>query len=542
MRREHLLVCLIFPALVGFAACGGGAENETSGGPPHDNVVRILLSADPASLSLLGKVDSNGERINLQLTDSLVQYDADLRLQPRVAESWDLSDDRKSVTFRLRDGVRWHDGTPVTADDVVFTIEKVREPAVENRTYGPMFRNVESIEALDRSTVLVRYSEITPDFLEAWRVPLLPRHLAGVEEDLLTSEFSRHPIGCGPFRFVSYRPGQDILLEANDDYWDGRPHIDQLVFKIFPDQRTAYQALIIGDLDLMKVSPELWDEARLSDASSRLDAIAYSTLAVWPVIWNQDGSNPFFVDSRVRRAMLHALDREAFVENVAHGLASPGVTTYHPESVWANAELEPRPFDRREAERLLDEAGWRDSDGDGIRDRDGRDFRFTLLIPNSSMQLTQQIAVWQQDAWNRIGVHAEIERMEWQAFRERRNAGEFDAVSFSLSFTPNPDQFDLYHSSANETGYNFYGLRDAEIDRLAELGRATFDKEQRKSVYSQFQRALYEQEPITCTFNFVSPVLHDKRLAGVTASPLGVLLTTDGPRRWRWTDIATLED
>ena len=158
------------------------------------------------------------------------------------------------------------------------------------------------------------------------------------------------------------------------------------------------------------------------------------------------------------------------------------------------------------------------------------------------MQLTQQIAVWQQDAWNRIGVHAEIERMEWQAFRERRNAGEFDAVSFSLSFTPNPDQFDLYHSSANETGYNFYGLRDAEIDRLAELGRATFDKEQRKSVYSQFQRALYEQEPITCTFNFVSPVLHDKRLAGVTASPLGVLLTTDGPRRWRWTDIATLED
>jgi len=542
MRREHLLVCLIFLTLVGCAACGGGPDDSPSGGSSGGKVVRVLLSADPASLSMLGKVDRNGERVNVQLTDSLVQYDAALRLQPRVAESWELSDDRRTVTFRLREGVRWHDGTPVTADDVVFTVEKVREPAVENKTYGPMFRDVESIEALDRSTVRVHYATITPDFLESWRVPLLPRHLAGVEEDLLTSEFSRHPVGCGPFRFVSYRPGQEIVLQANDDYWDGRPLIDRLVFKIYPDLRTAFQALLIGDLDLMKVSPELWNEARNSDAGSHLRAIAYSTLAVWPVIWNQDGSNPFFVDPRVRLAMVHALDREEFVESVAHGLASPGITTYHPESVWADATLDPRAFDRRKAEGLLDETGWRDSDGDGIRDKDGRAFSFTLLIPNSSFQLTQQIAVWQQDAWKQIGVHAEIERMEWQAFRERRNAGRFEAISFNLGFTPNPDQYDLYHSSATETGFNFYGLDDAEIDRLVELGRATFDEQQRKSIYGQLQRALYEREPITCTFNFVSPVLHDNRLNGVTVSPLGVLLTTDGPRLWRWTDVAAPED
>jgi peptide/nickel transport system substrate-binding protein len=542
MRREYLLGCAILLAIAGCVACGGAATDEPGGGPTDVKTVRILLSADPASLSILGKLDGNADRLNLQLTDSLVQYDAGLRLQPRVAESWEVSDDRKTVTFHLRDGVRWHDGTPVTADDVVFTVEKVREPAVENKTYGPLFRDVESIEALDPSTVRVHYTKTTPDFLESWCVPLVPRHLAGVEEDLLTSEFARHPIGCGPFRFVSYRRGQEIVLEANDDYWDGRPQIDRLVFKIYPDQRTAYQALIIGDLDMMKVSPELWNEARQSEAGARLNAIVYSNLAVWPVIWNQDGSNPFFVDVRVRKALVHALDRDEFVEKVAHGLANPGITTYHPESPWADASLKPREYDRERAERLLDEAGWRDRDGDGIRDREGRPFRFTLLTPNSSFQLVQQIAVWQQDAWKQIGVHAEIERMEWQAFRERRNAGNFEAVSFLLRFTPNPDQFDLYHSSATETGFNFYGLNDAEIDRLVELGRATFDQEERVAIYGQLQQALYEREPITCTFNFASPVLYDRRLSGVTASPLGVLLTTEGPRLWRWTDDAAPED
>jgi peptide/nickel transport system substrate-binding protein len=542
MRREHLLVWPILLALVGCVACGGAATNEPAGGASDDRAVRILLSADPASLSVLGKVDGNAERVNILLTDSLVQYDAGLQLQPRVAEGWEISEDRKTVTFRLREGVRWHDGTPVTADDVVFTVGKVREPAVENKTYGPLFRDLDSIEALDPSTVVAHYAEVTPNFLEAWRLPLLPRHLAGIEEDLLTSEFSRHPVGCGPFRFASYRPGQEIVLEANDDYWDGRPQIDRLVFKIYPDLRTGYQALIVGDIDLMKVSPDLWNEARKSEAGERLSAIAYSTLAVWPVIWNQDGSNPFFEDARVRVALVHALDREEFIENVAHGLASPGITTYHPESVWADGELEPRAFDREKAERLLDEAGWRDGDGDGIRDKDGQPFRFTLLIPNSTFQLTQQIAVWQQDAWRRIGVHAEIERMEWQAFRERRNAGAFDAVSFNLRFSPDPDQFDLYHSTATETGFNFYGLNDPEIDHLVELGRTTFDLAQRRSVYAQLQQALNEREPITCTFNFLSPVLHDRRLGGVTASPLGVLLTTDGPRLWHWTDDTVTED
>jgi peptide/nickel transport system substrate-binding protein len=545
MRRELVFLRLALLTCLALAGCGGPGDapvEPAASGAARENVVRAWMGADPASLSLIGKMDHNAELLAVQITDSLVQYDPQLVLRPRVAEAWEFSEDRRTLTFHLRDDVRWHDGTPVTAEDVVFTVRTVTDPATENRSYGGPLRDVLSIEALDRRTVRVRYEQVTPDVLEHWRVPLIPKHVAGADEDLLTGEFARHPVGCGPFRFASYRPGQEIVLEANDDYWDGPPHVDRLLFKVYPEQQTAYQALLTGGLDVMKVSPALWFEARQSDSSARLEWFVYSRPAVWPVVWNQDGSNPFFTDRRVRQALMHALDRNAFIETVAHGQARPGATSYHPDTIWADPEIEPRAYDPELAARLLDEAGWTDSDGDGTRDRDGAPFRFTLLTPNSTMQLVKQIAVWQQHSWAQIGVRAEVERLEWQAFRERRNAGDFEAASFSLTFSPNPDQFDLYHSTARETGFNFYGMDHREIDRTLEQARETFDTDERRRIYRRLQHLLFEEEPIGCTFYFSSPVLHDRNLTGIVPTPLGIWHTTEGPRVWRWSDAGPSGD
>jgi len=513
------------------AACGSTPERSD-----RPITIRAHLSDDPASLSLIGKSDRNAEIVAVQITDSLVQFDPELNLLPRVAESWEISADRLTVTFRLREGVRWHDGRPVTAEDVVFTVNKVRDPAVENRSWAPPLAEIVSLEAPDPRTVVARYEKASPDFLEGWRVPLLPRHLAGRDEDLLTGEFSRHPVGCGPFRFVRYVPDQEIVLEANDDYWDGRPSIDRLIFKIYPDQGTAYQALLAGDLDIVTLTSGLWNEARARDDVDRFEAFAYSMLSVWTIFWNQDGSNPFFADARVRRAMVLALDRDSFAANVVHGQARPGITTYHPDTIWADPAIGPWPHDPAEAARLLDEAGWRDADGDGVRERGGSPFRFTLMIPASQQQLNDHIAVWLQQSWAEVGVAAEIEKLEWQAFRERRNAGRFHAATFSLTFTTSPDHYDLYHSSARETGFNFYGLADPQIDRLCEEGRSSFDPDERRGIYYRLQERLHEQEPLTCLFYFSSPVLHDKRLKGVTPSPLDYWRTTRGPRLWRWAE------
>lgn len=527
--KRRVSVAIVALALLTVAACGRPA-------PSRPVTVRALMSHDPPSLSLIGKTDRNSEILAAQLTDALLQYDERMVLQPRLAETYDVSDDGLTLTFRLRRGVRWHDSRPVTAADVVFSVEQARDPTVENRSFAAQFRDLVSLEAVDEHTVRARYSEATPDAIEAWRLPIVPRHLAETGAELVTGEFARHPVGCGPFRFVRYLPGEEIVLEANDDYWDGRPSIDRLVFRIYPDARTGFQALLGDDLDIMVVTPDLWREAQTSEAGSRLESVLYFRLTLWQIGWNQDGSNPFFTDARVRRAMMLALDREKFIANVAHGLARRAVTSYHPDLVWTDPTLEPLPYDPDEAQRLLDEAGWVDSDGDGVRDRDGRPFRFTLTIYTSTQAINDQMAAWQQQSWAEIGVAAEIEKIEWQQFRERRGAHEYEAATYSLGFTPIPDQLELYHSTAREGGFNYVGLSDSEVDRLLELGRTTWDPDERRRIYYRLQRRLHELQPIGCLLHFATPVLYDRRLKGVVPSPLDHWRTTSGPRVWRWVD------
>ncbi len=525
--------CLAASLVLGAAACTGSAD-RTASGAVLPTVVRTALSQDPASLSLLGKSDRTTEIVAYQITDSLVRYDPSLRLVPRVAESWSWSADRTELQFRIRDGVRWHDGVAVTADDVVFTVERARDPVVENRTFAGLFRDLAAIDAPDPHTVRARFNVPSHGALEAFLVPLLPRHVAGKDADLLTGAYARHPIGCGPFRFVAYLPGQQLELAANDDYWDGRPSIDRLVFRIYPDAATSYQALLGGELDLLIVPATLWEEARSAAEQGRIGAFSFSTLSVWPIVWNLAPTTPYFRDARVRQALIHALDREEFARTVGGGLARPGITTFHPDTVWADPGLQPRAFDRALAARLLDDAGWKDSDGDGVRDRDGVPFRFTLLLSTSPLQLLRQIAEWEQQSWATLGVVAEIRQVEWQRFRELRNAGHFDAASYSLSFTPEPDQFwDLFHSGAT-AAYNVYGLADPEVDRWLEAGRAAATEDERLVAYRSLQRRLYELEALSVTFYFSTPVLHDRRLEGLTPSPIDLWRTTAGPRVWRW--------
>jgi peptide/nickel transport system substrate-binding protein len=517
-------------------ACSG--SGEPADGPAAETLrtVRGLLTQDPPSLSLIGKADRYSEIVAIQITDSLVQYDSQMVLQPRVARSWEFSDDRRTLTFHLRDDVRWHDGREVTADDVVFSVGLVRDPAVENRTYPPLFEYLTSVEAVDKYTVRARYEIGTPGALEGWRVPLLPKHLAETGAELITGEYAKNPVGCGPFRFVRYRPGEELVLEANDDYWDGRPTIDRLLLRIVTDQRTAYQALLSGDLDIMVVTPDLWRDARQSAAASHLASFSYYRLNVWQVGWNQDGSNPFFTDARVRTALLLALDREKFIASVLHGQARPGVTSYHPDLQETDASIEPLPYDPDAARRLLDAAGWIDSDGDGVRDKDGRPFEFTLMIFTSSQKINDHMAAWQQQSWSEIGVRAEIDKLDWHHFREKRANHDFEAAMAGLGFTPNPDQYELYHSSSAAEGYNFVSLSDPEIDRLVDRGRTEWDPEERRRIFSRLQQRLHELQPIGCLLHFATPVLHDRRLQGIVPSPVDYWRTTEGPRMWRWVD------
>ncbi len=499
------------------------------------NTIRSYLNHDPQSLSFIGKTDYNSEVIGSLISDGLVQYDASLQIRPMLARSWELSEDQRTVTFRLREGVRWQDGRPLTARDVVFTVRKVLDPATEARSWRPQFENIVSIEAPDDLSVRVEYATPYADFLDAWRLPIVPEHIASKDRDFLTGEFARRPVGCGAFRLAQHQPGQLLVLEANADYWGGRPSVDRISFRIIPSDRTTYEALVRGDLDVyVGVTPDVWRESLSSPQAARLARLVYSRLGVWHIGWNLDGSNPFFTDPRVRRAMVLALDRERFIRQVVNGLAISATSTYHPDSPWADPSVKPWPFDPAEARRLLDEVGWTDRDRDGVRDRDGTPFRFTLLLAAGPQELADRCAVWVQQSLAEIGVRMQIEKLELRAFMERRRAHAFQAAMAAFVVFPPPDQFEVYHSSSLDRGLNYGGFSDPEVDRLLEEGRRTFGFEARRQIYSRLQHRLHELEPISCLFHFSSPVLHDPRLEGIERSPLGPYLIHPGPRKWRW--------
>ncbi len=523
---------LLFLALAALSHGSGCERGADPLGRPR--TVRAQLTQAPASLSLIGKTDYNAEKVACQLTDSLVQYDPAMNLVPRVAESWEFSPDGRTLTFRLRDGVRWHDGRTVVADDVVFTVEQVRDPAVESPTWAALFSDLTALEAPDGRTVLARYRVATPDVLEGWRVPLIPRHLAESGAQLLTGAFNQRPVGCGPFRFVRQVEGEEIVLEANDDYWDGRPLIDRLVLRIFPDERTAFQALFTGDLDVMVGTPALLRQARESARANSLESFVYSRTSVWLLRFNQDGTNPFFVDARVRRALILALDRQQFVDEMLDGLGRVAATTYHPDLPWTDRAVEPLPYDPMSAGRLLDEAGWRRPAPAALRERGGRPFRFTLLFVASTQPIAEQTAAWLQQSWAEIGIAVEIEKLEWNHYRDRRNGGQFQAAMDGLSSTGIPDQYELYHSGMRREGVNYMAFADPLVDRLLEEGRTTFDPALRRPIYFRLQRRLLELQPVGCLFHFATPVLHDRRLRGIEPSPLDFWRTTRGPRVWSW--------
>jgi len=514
-------------AALSLAACGGPS-------PRRDNDARVALSADPSSLSLIGKSDGNSSLVASLISDGLVAYDAQGRYVPMIARTWELAPDGKTLTFHLRDGVLWHDGQRVTSRDVAFTVAKVKDPASQARSWVSSFASLATIDTPDDLTVVAHYEVPYADALEAWRVPLVPEHVAGKDANFLDGAFAHHPIGCGPFRFERFAPGQGVTLAAFDRYWGGRPALDHIIFKIITAERTGYESLLLRELDLFGVAPDLWKESLDSATASRLSRFVYYKLNAWRIDWNQYEATPFFHDKRVRRAMMMALDRKQFAESVAFGLARPGVSSYPPESPWAEPSIAAIPFDPDGCARLLDEAGWRRPPGGRVREKAGVRFSFTLILNAGSQEIADRSAAWLQQSLADVGVEVKLEKLAWEAFQQRRKAHAFEAAMGSLNLDLTPDRFSLYHSASRDDGFNYGGFVDAEIDRLLEAGRATFEPVARREIYSQLQKRLDDLQPMSFFFQFAQPVLYDGALVGVVPSPVGLYQFAPGPRAWHW--------
>jgi len=432
--------------------------------------------------------------------------------------------------------VRWHDGQPFTADDVVFTWQKVMDPATQSKSFASDLETVRGVEAVDAHTVRVRYDAADPAALLAWRVPILPRHAAGSEPDLLHSRFAEHPIGCGPFRFVAWEHGQEIRLEANPDYWGGPPQVAGVTLTVLSDDRTAWEALMGGQIHLLSMTPELARQADRDPRARTFQRKTYSPLRVTGIWWNtRAASAPFLGDPRVRRAFSLALDRQGFIDGViGPAVGLPAATLWHPDLPYADPAIRPVAHDKDAAVALLEEAGWKDANGDGVRERGGKPLAFTLLAAASSQAITERTAEWIQQELAEVGARVQVKRMEFAACQERRRSGDFEATVHTVAYDPNPNLSPVLSSDPQLGTMNYGRFSDPETDRLLEVVRASTDESARRQASGDLQRRLQEMEPVTALYHARALLLINAALQGVETSAVGLYGFTPGPRAWHW--------
>jgi peptide/nickel transport system substrate-binding protein len=499
--------------VLGVAGCGesprgGGSRGWTSSNRADPDIPEaqryggtlvVAGKGDPASMISLVSTDYESEQHQIYvLFVTLVSNDASYEPQPYFARSWEFDSDTSEVVFHLRHDLEWHDGTPVTARDVAFTFQRLKDPAVPfpNPSY---FDYWDAVEVVDPVTVRF-FLRPHANALYGWtQVAIMPEHILGEvpPEDLESHPFGfLSPVGNGPFRFVERIPGDRWVFEANTDFPEdmgGRPYLDRLVYRQIPDEFALAAALQTGEVDLViDASPSMVDQ--VGDSPDVVSA-SYSAPEYAFIAWNS--RRPEFADPVVRRALTMAIDRETLVQVVlgGNGTVAPGpVGPWH----WAyDSAWTPIPYAPEEAAKLLEGAGWKDSDGDGTIDRDGEPFSFELLAtPRRDWAAIQTLV---QASLREVGVEVEPVVREQGALiplvigADRR----FDAVIIGWARDVPLNDVDLWSCDQVGQPFQFTSYCNPELDTVLDSIPLVADRARLRSLIGRYHELVVADQPYT---------------------------------------------
>lgn len=439
-------------------------------------------------IKFLGKGDALKKRIDGLLSRKKT---GDKDLSGRVIKTKEIYiENHPVITFYLRKGVKWHDGQEFTAEDVKFTYEKIMDERT-NTVRRPQFELVKKLKIINPYEIKVVYKRPFSPSLESWTMGIIPKHLLE-KEDINITSFNRNPIGTGPFKFKEWASDEKITLVANTDYFEGRPNLDQISYRIIPEPPLLELEFQTEGIDLYGPQPHQYK--RISE-NKKLDIYKRLGNGYSYIGWNN--RLDLFKDVKVRKALTHVINREEIVKYLLYGLGVISTGPFPPQMWYANTQIEPLKYDPEKAKKLLKETGWVDRDKDGILDKDGKPFRFTL-ITNNGNELRKNVAILVQGQLKKIGIDVEIALYEWAVFiRDKINARDFDACVLGWGLSLDPDIYELWHSSQAEKGFNFIGYKNPDVDRLIEEGRTEYDREKRKEIYSKIHELINRDQPYT---------------------------------------------
>jgi peptide/nickel transport system substrate-binding protein len=465
----------------------------------------FLIESSPANLDPRVGTDEKSEHIDELLFDGLVTRDQNFRFTPALAESWDQPDPLTYI-FHLRAGVRFHDGRPLTARDVVWTIDSMRSGVVISPKTNA-YASVESIEARDPLAVVIRLKH--PDnFL----LTNLSTGAIGIVPEGSGREFWRHPIGTGPFRFVSQQIDQDVVIERNPLSWSVQPKIDRVRFRVVPDAITEALELQKGSGDVAINSLPMDALATLAQRSD-LQVSEVAGTRIQYLAFN--ARDPLLKDARVRRAIAFAIDRKLIIDTLLRGHARPAVSLL-PANHWAwTDDVERYDYDPQRAEKLLDEAGQ-------VKGPDG--IRFHVTMKTSTDEDTRLLAAVLQQQLARVGIALDLRSYEFATFYSDVTRGAFQIYSLRwVGGNEQPDIFSYAFSTArfSPKGANRGHYSNARLDAVLDDAASSTDTARRRTDYIEAQQILAHDLPAINLWYMDTVVVHNRRLTHVLPTPSG---------------------
>lgn len=480
------------------------------------------IGGEPATLNLMVARDFYANWIvGGNVFETMLARDFESgELKGVLAESFEVSDDNLEITYTLKEGVTFSDGAPLTTEDVLFSYQTIIDPDVDAHNLANNFKTVKDVVIVDSRTIKFVLHE--PYFLAVevcGGVPVFPKHVYEYDDAAEFNKRGSDPVGSGPYVFEKWDVGSRIVLKRNEDYWGKRCRLERIVFRVIIDHAAAMQALRSHEIDYM--SPTRSQFAAMSEDDGF--AKEFSCLEYWNpgagysfIGWNQQRS--FFADKRVRLALTHLVDRQGMIDSIMKGMARIVTGPFYVLGEQYDHSIEAWEYDPATAKKLLDEAGWIDSDGDGVRDKGGVAFRFKFMTV-SGYKEGEQVARILKNEFAKVGIDVAADPYEWSVFFAKFNKRDFDATMLAWGGDVESDPYQRWHSLG---GSNQVGFDNAEADSMIEEARRTMDKDARNKLYHRLGRILHDEQPYTFFRTRPSVRFLDKRFENVNVYKLGL--------------------
>ena len=507
--RTRTLLGVLAAATIGCGDNERGTAGDGAGGGDSGGTIVIAAPLEPDVLFPPLMLNTNAKQVADQVFDYLADIGPELNtvgdagFRPRLAERWEWGSDSLSIAFHLNPRARWHDGRPVRASDVRFTHSVFSDTLVAS-PHGENVQEIDSVSVRDSLTAVFWFKHRLPEqfFMAAYQMLILPEHAyQGVERSALrTAPAARAPVGSGRFRFARWTPGQTVEIVADTVNYRGRPKLDRVIWSFGADYAAALTKLLGGEADFYEALRA--DNLKEVTANANLKPLPYASMQYAFMAFNfrdpksQARPHPLFADRALRRALTMAVDRKTLVESVAGQLGIPAHGPFSRAHPSADTTLAQIPYDPEGAKRMLDSLGWKDANGDGVREKGGRPLQFALLAPVSS-QNRVRMSVIIQEQLRQAGVKVDLEHVEAMLQQERMRKRDFDAYMGFLQADPSPNSIrqSWGGGGAAPGGSNYGAYRNPTFDALADSGIASFDAAKSKGYWRRAYQTIVDDAP-----------------------------------------------